>query len=416
MTDLQKRLERDRLVELLTVAAELEHALCCQYLFAAFSLKGPEEGLTHRQLELVRGWKSTLYMIARQEMVHLATVNNLLTAIGEAPYFGRADFPTTDRHLPHGVELHLRPFDLQFVEDSLRFEEPPDEDPEFELGNLYAEVEKLFESLGRDGKALLIGPREAQIDNSIMLPSYPHTDRALRRPMWDMLIRKVLTMEDVLAAIRQVRDEGEGISGAVDAAGHFQMFEKMRDDFVTELQANVAFRPSRPVVMNPWSLKPTGVAPGVVPGNHHLKFQPAIDMADTFNLAYEIMLRMMILFFTQNPLSRSGFRAIQHVVFLPLMALVIRPLGEFLTYLPADDPGEEDRAGAPFRVPRRVAQLPHAEAAWRVLDGQLAQLHEQVNELKGRTGLPSWMPPRLETLAENTWRIRADFTRLIGVP
>ena len=36
---------RDRLAELLVAAAELEHGVVCQYLFAAFSMKRhPEEG------------------------------------------------------------------------------------------------------------------------------------------------------------------------------------------------------------------------------------------------------------------------------------------------------------------------------------------------------------------------------------
>jgi hypothetical protein len=38
---------RDELIYLLTEAAELEHSLCCQYLFAALSLKRDvSEGLT----------------------------------------------------------------------------------------------------------------------------------------------------------------------------------------------------------------------------------------------------------------------------------------------------------------------------------------------------------------------------------
>jgi hypothetical protein len=42
---------RDALIYMLFEAAELEHAICCQYLFAAFSRKeGVDEGLSPRQL------------------------------------------------------------------------------------------------------------------------------------------------------------------------------------------------------------------------------------------------------------------------------------------------------------------------------------------------------------------------------
>ena len=74
---------REELVDALTEAAELEHGLLCQYVFAAVSLKQTaDEGITWPQAELVRGWKRTLLEVARQEMAHLGTVCNLLTAIG----------------------------------------------------------------------------------------------------------------------------------------------------------------------------------------------------------------------------------------------------------------------------------------------------------------------------------------------
>src|SRR5947209_7799002 len=98
---LEKRLF---LAEVLCEAAELEHALACKYLFAAFSLKKEESewdgDVTCQQLELIRGWETSLLLIARQEMEHLALVCNLLTAIGEAPYLRRPNFPVSGRHYP----------------------------------------------------------------------------------------------------------------------------------------------------------------------------------------------------------------------------------------------------------------------------------------------------------------------------
>ena len=74
---------REELINALTEAAELEHGLLCQYLFAAFSMKKhPTEGATWPQLELVRSWEAHILRVAREEMAHLGTVTNLLTAIG----------------------------------------------------------------------------------------------------------------------------------------------------------------------------------------------------------------------------------------------------------------------------------------------------------------------------------------------
>jgi hypothetical protein len=45
---------REQLIYLLSLAADLEHSLTCQYLFAAFSLKqSAGEGVTEAQLDQI---------------------------------------------------------------------------------------------------------------------------------------------------------------------------------------------------------------------------------------------------------------------------------------------------------------------------------------------------------------------------
>jgi len=81
---------REALIYMLCEAAELEHGIMCQYLFAAFSLKQREdEGLTAQELETVTRWRRVVSHVATEEMLHLALVHNLLSAIGAAPHFGR---------------------------------------------------------------------------------------------------------------------------------------------------------------------------------------------------------------------------------------------------------------------------------------------------------------------------------------
>ena len=74
---------REELAIALSEAAELEHGLMLQYLFAAFSLKRDlSEGMTAIQQSQIADWKATLLQVAHQEMYHLACVCNLLSAIG----------------------------------------------------------------------------------------------------------------------------------------------------------------------------------------------------------------------------------------------------------------------------------------------------------------------------------------------
>src|SRR6476620_11670698 len=61
---------REALIYMLYEAAELEHGIMCQYLFAAFSLKQREdEGLTAEALEAVRRWRSAVSHVATEEML-----------------------------------------------------------------------------------------------------------------------------------------------------------------------------------------------------------------------------------------------------------------------------------------------------------------------------------------------------------
>src|SRR5215210_1968960 len=100
---------RAGLVDALRTAAELEHQLMAQYLFAVFSLKRYTwEGLDAVQLERVRRWSSSITAIARQEMEHLGLALNLLSSIGGTPSFTRPNMPQkADYYGQAGIKLEL---------------------------------------------------------------------------------------------------------------------------------------------------------------------------------------------------------------------------------------------------------------------------------------------------------------------
>ena len=86
---------RVELLYLLTRASELEHNLACVYLYAGYSLKTSlsEGGMTADELTAVRNWKRRIAHVAVEEMLHLAQVCNLMTAVGGAAHFARTNFP-----------------------------------------------------------------------------------------------------------------------------------------------------------------------------------------------------------------------------------------------------------------------------------------------------------------------------------
>jgi rubrerythrin len=93
---------RLELTRLLREAANIEHALMLQYLFAAFSVKD-------RYADELAGGpfdsSKTLMGVAVQEMHHFARVNELLVALRAQPNLDRQDFPIRTGIYPFPLEL-----------------------------------------------------------------------------------------------------------------------------------------------------------------------------------------------------------------------------------------------------------------------------------------------------------------------
>ena len=116
----------EALIYMLCEAAELEQGIMCQYLFAAFSLKQDEsEGLSGTELDIVRRWRKQVSHVATQEMLHLALVQNVLSAIGAAPHMSRPNLPAPASHYPAGAWLlALLPFGEQALRHFMFLERP----------------------------------------------------------------------------------------------------------------------------------------------------------------------------------------------------------------------------------------------------------------------------------------------------
>lgn len=87
----------EHLLELLKIGASIEHALMVQYLYAAYSLRDVE-------WPKVNG-RDTLLAIAREEMAHLLTVQNVLALLGGPIHLGREDFPWDVLYSPFPFQL-----------------------------------------------------------------------------------------------------------------------------------------------------------------------------------------------------------------------------------------------------------------------------------------------------------------------
>ena len=113
---------RDYAAMLLHVAAEIEHALMVEYLFAAYSLGGPDVPEPLRAK--VREWQEVILGIAKEEMGHLVTVQNVLTAIGAPLNLDREDYPFGSPFYP--FRFSLEPLSLGSLAAYVCAESPPD--------------------------------------------------------------------------------------------------------------------------------------------------------------------------------------------------------------------------------------------------------------------------------------------------
>ncbi|MGC1424372.1 MAG: ferritin-like domain-containing protein, partial [Terracidiphilus sp.] len=81
----------DQLIWLLHLGATMEHALMVQYLYAAYSLGGPQVPTKYHRK--VKEWQDSILAVAREEMGHLLTVQNVLTFLGAGFSLSRDQFP-----------------------------------------------------------------------------------------------------------------------------------------------------------------------------------------------------------------------------------------------------------------------------------------------------------------------------------
>ncbi len=99
--------------DLLRAASEIEHGLLVQYLYAAYSCT---------KLTLRR----TITQIAKEEMGHLISVQNMLLALGGHPYFGRDEFPIApDSGEVFPFALTFEPLGLASLAKYVVAESPP---------------------------------------------------------------------------------------------------------------------------------------------------------------------------------------------------------------------------------------------------------------------------------------------------
>ncbi len=376
---------RDETVFLLTAAAEIEHALMVQYLFAAYSLQ-----VTDSTSELAR-IQDLLLQIAREEMGHFITVQNLLHLVGGPLNMGR-------ERAPYGSEIYpfrftLEPVTLDSLAKYVTAESP------LELPETMPEADQdLIEQLRNDATAANggtpvnhVGPIFERLAVLIGDPNAGMADADFRTdtagvqgvaedwglaPPWsdergELIVREFSgtdvapLREAALAAVKAIADQGEGFDETTEGTSHFERFFAVYKSVANLLEQNVEV--SQPVATNP------STAPGDGAGGQ-ITEPRAKRWAQLFDLRYRMLLGRLAHFlrvdqerYTTAAGPQQGDRTARGLLLLGAFDEMrhLKKIAGKLVQLPKD-PGGSVNAGPPFELPYSLSVPDGETARWRM--------------------------------------------------
>lgn len=380
---------REQLIHMLTHAAETEHMLCCQYLFAAFSLKHREEdGLDYEQQRFTHDWAQLILMIARQEMEHLGLACNLLTAVGGSPHFSRPNFPQDRHYFP--TAMALEPFSIETLDRFLAFEHPspPPREPGSSDGSfptylpvdfktieeLYAHISWLIDALDLTDEELFIGASDKQVDGALLHVDWPRPGAL--GGIFDVTLFEITDRTTAQAAIDLIIAQGEGTPDQHEFT-HYKWFKRTRDELEKQLERDSSFEPAFRLAPNPGLYDPGDTTDVTI-----VTDPLAREVMGLANGAYELLLLLLARIYAYSDTAKEDVLALQYTLF-PLMTQVFRPVVEVLIGLPAFEDDDGTRAGPGFQIDREIPVLPHRDAMFTYLTERFLELAQAAKGLAG---------------------------------
>jgi Ferritin-like len=409
---------RKELTYLLCLAAELEHGLMCEYLYAAFSLKTrPDDTLDAADMEAVERWRSVILRVAAEEMLHWALVNNLLIAVGSAPYVSRPHLPHQAKGYPAGVQMALVGFGERALRHMLYLERPEGMEmadaegfvahgpalpimserdivpwaQEFStVGHLYRSIEgglvNLAAILGED--MLFIGPHRAQATPASF--------------GWPDLV-PLTSLEAARGAIARIVEQGEGARGDWSAA-HYGRFLTVLEEYQARKAETPSFEPAHRVA--PAAVRP---ADGVMP-EVYITDPLTAAVTDLFNVVYDLILQMIVRYFAFGQETDDQLRALADAA-VGLMFGAVKPLGLLLSTLPIGPEHPGVNAGPNFQLAYRSSfLLPHRRSAWIRFGERLDEAARFGDAIAG----PPEVRAVLDQVANGLRRVLAKMSAHIG--
>lgn len=349
---------------LLRAAAEIEHVLCVQYLYAYYSLVPPTEAPPDLA-PAVRSWGAHFREIAFEEMGHLLSVQNLLAFLRLEPHFDRAPLPSENPFYPFPAEL--APLSRRSLARYVLAEAPwVDRPVQFvveaginvqPVGILYGLLAVVLGDPAADPDAAppdgdpwsafvrdvaIAAFKQARPAQWIVDGEHFHPGSIVRQGkpehfgrVGEVIIGTVQSGHDARAMVRRIGLQGEAPVEIDGTPSHYQRFRWIADghDGVIPFSDAVAAAVVRPVPRNPQRKTYQG---------------EAADAAERFDKAYGGLLRTLLEYVRSDKDASKrelAARSLEHMYAMKTEART-------MTELPVH-PGAEVVAGPVFTLPRR---------------------------------------------------------------
>jgi hypothetical protein len=385
---------RDEAVFLLQIAAEVEHSLLVQYLFAFYGIElenfsGPK--IPPNASLLASGWMESLRSIALQEMGHLMTVQNILLFVGGAAHFDRPVFPHRTDFYPFSFELEVLTKDS--IAKYVAAEMPPIEPKGVlkevilrargaEGGHFVNRVGALYAALRR-----LFGPRGPITDRdcdfcSVQFQASPDD---WRLPP-GFILMQIHSRAEAERALQLIAEQGEGPTNCriVKEPSHYDQFFNMyfksecpHESFpeTDAVLGTIDWTVTKPVVRNPTTMR----SDARCDSNNLIRSPVARLWAQFFNLRYRMLLTQLVHYL--QIASDSELRKVLSGAATFEMRRALKGIAAELTMMDASavHPGN---AGPPFEIDYDLAPSSYEVNRWRLHRDLLFASRALIGELK----------------------------------
>jgi hypothetical protein len=287
---------------LLKAAAEIEHSLMVQYLYAALSIGEPPfrgSSVPPNAATIAAGWRRQLLLIAREEMAHLLTVQNFFQILGIDPSLERQAFPAPS--------FYPFPFQLEPVSRHSLAKYVVAEMPASEATKIPEIIAEANTAAGSNVN--LVGPIYHTL-SEIMKDSTRLTDadldfsgaytRQATADDWfandaDLIVRNPKSRDEVYQALREIGEQGEGPwEQARDSIpSHYSRFLSIYNAFPSQKAGAPAdWTPTKAVPTNP---NTSGAGAGAITN------ESALLWSRLSNIRYRMLLTLI-----QHALTLEG--------------------------------------------------------------------------------------------------------------